>query len=118
MCLEFPAGLVDSGETPAEAALRELKEETGYCGTVKSISPIICSDPGMTSANMCLVTVEIDGDLPENLSPECRCDEGEFICVHLLNWHTLLPDLLDLQEKLNCAIDARLYSFAQGLNLR
>ncbi len=29
-CLyELPAGLVDSGETPEEAALREMKEETG-----------------------------------------------------------------------------------------
>jgi ADP-ribose pyrophosphatase len=28
--LEFPAGKLDSGESPREAALRELREETGY----------------------------------------------------------------------------------------
>ena len=27
---EFPAGLIDKDESPAEAALRELEEETGY----------------------------------------------------------------------------------------
>jgi len=30
--LEIPGGLVDPGETPAEAAVREMLEETGYGG--------------------------------------------------------------------------------------
>lgn len=32
--IEIPAGLVDAGEDAAESAVRELKEETGYVGTV------------------------------------------------------------------------------------
>lgn len=28
--IEFPAGLIDEGETPEEAAKRELEEETGF----------------------------------------------------------------------------------------
>lgn len=32
--IEIPAGLVDAGEGAAESAVRELKEETGYVGTV------------------------------------------------------------------------------------
>ena len=36
--LEFPAGLVDPGETLETTAIRELFEETGYVGTVEKLA--------------------------------------------------------------------------------
>jgi len=39
--IEVPAGLIDEGETAEEAALRELKEETGYVGVLSESTPIM-----------------------------------------------------------------------------
>ncbi len=35
--VEAPAGLMESGETPEQAALRELREETGILGSVTAV---------------------------------------------------------------------------------
>lgn len=40
------AGLIDDGEDPKAAALRELEEETGYKGEVAECSPGLCLLPG------------------------------------------------------------------------
>jgi len=40
---------MDENETPEQAALRELKEETGYIGEeIIDVSTILASDPGCT----------------------------------------------------------------------
>jgi ADP-ribose pyrophosphatase len=44
--LELPSGLVDPGETPAEAAKRELLEETGYVAAEIEVLGALLPDTG------------------------------------------------------------------------
>jgi ADP-ribose pyrophosphatase len=90
-CLELPAGLIDKGETAEFAAFRELLEETGFNSSkLLSVSPVCCSDPGMTNTNMQLVVVEVDLDTPQNKKAEQKLDDGEEIDVEFAPWNGLL----------------------------
>jgi ADP-ribose diphosphatase len=55
----LPAGLLDVGESPEEAARRELLEETGLAVTaVKKISPLLYASAGLTDESAHLVFVD------------------------------------------------------------
>merc|ERR1712225_148119 len=104
ICVELPAGLVDADEEPEKAGERELYEETGYKGKTEHVSPVIVSDPGMTTANMCLTTVKVE------------LDEGEFIEKRIVAVKDLYQTLLDYNE-MGYTVDARLMHVAWGLEL-
>jgi ADP-ribose pyrophosphatase YjhB (NUDIX family) len=57
--LDLPAGLIDAGETPRQAAERELKEETGYVTELflREDSPILYSSPGTTDESFVMVYI-------------------------------------------------------------
>lgn len=56
---ELPAGWIDEGETPKQAAERELKEETGYSGEVEIIGELY-TQPGFSSMKAFVGFARID----------------------------------------------------------
>jgi ADP-ribose pyrophosphatase len=53
---EIPAGLIDDGETPLEAAKRELAEEVQLTGDLELITQVY-SSPGFTNEKIYIFTV-------------------------------------------------------------
>ncbi len=80
--LEAPAGLIEAGETPEEAALRELREETGALGTVTYVGDFYPT-PGYCSEviHLFLGRVESFGDTDP--------DEDEFLKTEKLSFCNL-----------------------------
>ena len=92
---ETPAGLIDPGEEPAAAALRELAEETGYCGRLCKILPPSFSSSGLSGESVYLAFVEIDGrEYPPERVLQTHFDECENITSFRVKFEQLNDFLL------------------------
>ncbi|NXH93474.1 NUDT5 pyrophosphatase, partial [Pachycephala philippinensis] len=121
-CLEFPAGLIEEDESAESAALRELKEETGYKGEVIECTPALCLDPGMSNSTTHIVSVVINGDEAENTRPKQNLgclnlfsSLLEFVEVVSLPKNNLLQRIDELVAEEHLAVDARVYTYALAL---
>jgi ADP-ribose pyrophosphatase len=108
--LEFPAGLIDGGETPSETALRELKEETGYVGKIESVTPPLYTSPGLLSESCFLAFVSIEEKISENRLPQAENEPEESIEVIVLEAEKVISYLESSAEK-GDGIDIKLYTY-------
>ncbi|KAK8000087.1 hypothetical protein PG990_012687 [Apiospora arundinis] len=116
VCIEVPAGLVDEGETAEQAAIRELREETGYVAEVAETTPMMFNDPGFCNTNLRMVHVTIDMDLPENKDPKPQLEDDEFIEVFTAPLKDLWAECKKLEAE-GYAIDARVGTLAEGIEI-
>ena len=114
--LEFPAGLVDSGETREQTATRELSEETGYFGEVEKFSPRLYSSPGILSEAVSFAHIQVDENLPDNQRPTAQNEPGEFITVFTKSVDEI-SKFFNQESSRGVKFDVKLYSYflAQGV---
>lgn len=103
--IEFPAGLVDKGESAEECIMRELYEETGAHGKLLHLTEPLATSPGLTSECVLCAIVAVttrEKNAPD-ISEEIECLEIEF---------DSLADFLDNASK-SAVIDSKVWFFTQ-----
>lgn len=86
-CLELPAGTVGGDESPAEAARRELLEETGYqAGEIQELGCLITDSARLSNRMWCFFAPDVRAD------PKARrSEEGiELVVVPRGRWLEML----------------------------
>jgi len=77
--LEFPAGRMEPGETPADAAARELLEETGYVAESITLMQTVRPDPAILTNRIHVLSARACVRVREPVQ-----DEGEAVLVRIV----------------------------------
>ena len=77
--LELPSGIIDPGESPERAAVRELREETGYAGDAPRVIGTVVLNPSWQTARLHAVVIR-----GARRTGEKELDEGEDTRVRCL----------------------------------
>jgi len=88
LSLEFPGGVMEQGENPDEAAIRELYEETGY-------KPQKIEKIGEFSPNPAIMSNKVHFFLAENLTGDGKqnLDEDEYVETTLININDVMQGM-------------------------
>ncbi len=112
LTLEIPGGMVDPGEEPLEAAVRELREETGFSAERWSDIGVVQPNPALQT-NRCFTFLALDARARSAQS----FDEGEVIRVEtapLANVRGMIARG-EIQHALVVAAFFHLTTFAGGM---
>jgi ADP-ribose pyrophosphatase len=104
--LEFPAGLIDPGETPGETARRELAEETGYEGKVLLVGPGVSTTPGLSTEIVHMVYMEV-GESPAAPPRHESAERIRVLAVRPQEFGSLLARC----EEQHLIVDAKVYTY-------
>jgi len=107
--LEFPAGIIDPGETPEQTARRELLEETGYAGLLSFCSQPAYSSAGMSGEATSIAIVEInDFEYPEPPCPRQELNENiELFAIKISG----LREFIKIRSAGGDGVDSKLLTF-------
>lgn len=118
--LELPAGLIDAGETPEQAGIRELREETGakpVDGNIET-SPSLPLSPGLTDESVAVVgpvRLQIESDLNSTKASESTGESTEVIRISQRHMKRELLRLVRENEELR--IFQGLWLLAEGIEM-